>query len=207
MFPAFPSSLALTGNAVTWDSWTNPGTFAHIEFSVEEIGGDETSLYANLSAAQTSYILPADFLQIGGQYEIQLWFVSSDFASSHKASISIFTIDLNSICDIQMSQQTYIDGDTITANIFRLANPTSATIALEIKVWLNLPGFPPISLFNLGSDGSFALPAGTDINLGPIPLLSIIPGLPRGTYGLNCRMLNPITGQLLAEDSNVFDVQ
>ena len=110
-------------------------------------------------------------------------------------------------CDIQMNQATYIDGDTVTANVFRIANQTTNPIATEMKVWLGAPGIPPISLINVGSDGSLVFPVGTDVDLGPVPLLPVSAALPRGNYQLNCRLLDPITGSLFWENLNNFDIQ
>ena len=47
-------------------------------------------------------------------------------------------------CDIQLNQATYTDGDTVTADVFRIANLTSAPIAAELKVWQGMPEFPPM---------------------------------------------------------------
>ena len=109
-------------------------------------------------------------------------------------------------CDIQMSQATYVDGETVTADVFRFTNPTAAPIAVEWKGWLGVPGIPPIGIINLGADGSFVLPPGTDIDLGPLPLLEAA-ALPLGEHELSCRFLNPTTGRLLMEDRNFFDRQ
>ena len=51
------------------------------------------------------------------------------------------------------------------------------------------------------------LPADTDADIGPIPLLSIIPGFPRGYYRQDCRLLDPLTGETTANDINRFEVQ
>jgi hypothetical protein len=49
-------------------------------------------------------------------------------------------------------------------------------------------------------------PAGLDVNLGPLPLLPAA-GLPMGQWEFSCRILDPVTGKLLAEDLNGFIVQ
>ena len=99
---------------------------------------------------------------------------------------------------------TYVDGDTVTADVFRFANPTAASLALEWKVWLGVPGIPSIGVVNLGADGSFVLPAGTDVDLGPLTILPVTAALPPGSYEFSCRMLDPVTGELLVEDRNIF---
>jgi hypothetical protein len=109
-------------------------------------------------------------------------------------------------CDIQLNQVAYVDGDTVIADVFRVANLTSAPVAVELKVWQGLPDSPPISFLNIGADGSFVLAAGADIDRGPFPLLSVTPDLPRGTHEISCRVLDPVTGALLAEDLNNFEI-
>ena len=103
-----------------------------------------------------------------------------------------------------MNQATYVDGDTATADVFRFANPTTAPIAVEWKAWLGIPGIPPIGIINLGADGSFVLPPGTDTDIGPLPLL-LAAALPLGEHEFSCRFLDPTTGRLLMEDRNFFD--
>jgi hypothetical protein len=76
-----------------------------------------------------------------------------------------------------------------------------------LKIWFSVPGLPPISVLNEGGNGDFVLPAGTDINLGPKALLSVDATLPRGTYEFSCRLLDPFTGELLAQDVNTFEVK
>lgn len=111
------------------------------------------------------------------------------------------------LCDIQLNQATYVDGEAVTATVFRSANLSAAPIAMEVKIWLGLPGVPPISVSNLGADGSFVLPPGTDVDLGPIPLFPVTAALPHGNYEFSCRLLDPVTGELLTEARNFFDIQ
>ena len=110
-------------------------------------------------------------------------------------------------CNIEMDQAVYIDGETATASEFRIANLTAGSLALEWKVWLGIPGSPPIGVINLGADGSFVLPPGTDLDLGPLAILPVTPTLPRGEYEFSCRLLDPVTGRLLLEDRNFFELQ
>ncbi len=110
------------------------------------------------------------------------------------------------ICDIQMSQNSYGPGDTVTAAIVRQANPGPLPVALEVKMWLQAPDGTITSFENSGADGSVQLPAGSDENLGPLPLFDVLPETVRGRYEFSCRMLEPLTGQLLAEDRNPFEI-
>src|SRR5262249_4782116 len=76
----------------------------------------------------------------------------------------------------------------------------------EIKVWLEMPGTTPISLINVGGDGTFLLPANFDQNLGPLTLFPSTAGLPTGADSFNSRTLDPVTGRLLNEDLNPFTI-
>ncbi len=110
------------------------------------------------------------------------------------------------LCNIQMSQPIYIADETVTASVFSLSNPGTSPVAVEWKVWLETPFENPISILNTGSNGTFVLPAGFDQNFGPLPLFPAA-GMPTGSYMLNSRLLNPVTGELLCEDLNVFEIQ
>ena len=89
-FPIFPSSLSLTGNTVSWDTWINPVPLSHIELTVFETNGTG-EFFANLNAATNSYDLPLGFIQLESQYDLELWFLTSETSSSHKSSVSEIT--------------------------------------------------------------------------------------------------------------------
>jgi hypothetical protein len=110
-------------------------------------------------------------------------------------------------CDIQMLQTSYIDGETVTIDVMRFANQTSNPISVEMKMWLGFPN-GSISVINVGADGAVVLPAGFDRDLGPAPLFVVSPSMPRGGgYEFGCRMLDPVTGRLLMEDREFFELQ
>jgi len=111
-------------------------------------------------------------------------------------------------CHITLDKGRYTDGDKVIADVLRLANPGGARVKTEIKFWMHKPDKPPKSVFNLGGFGGIKLPAGMDVDFGPIKLIrKITPNTPRGTYEFSCRLLDPITGELLWEDRNFFDVE
>ena len=109
-------------------------------------------------------------------------------------------------CDVQLNQVSFVEGETVTADVFRISNLTGASISTEIKIWLGAPGFPPIDV-PLGADDTFLLSAGFDVDLGPFDLLPDTTGYPLGGYEFSCRMLDPVTGEFLALDRNFFEVQ
>jgi hypothetical protein len=130
----------------------------------------------------------------------------SDYVSTFERRCMVDVPPVTPECDIQLNQTSFGNGDTVTANVYRFANLTTAPIATEMKFWLGVPGIPPISVANVGSDGSIELPAGLDSDFGPIPLIPVTAALPRGTYEFSCRFLDPVTGELLAEDRNFFEI-
>ena len=111
------------------------------------------------------------------------------------------------VCDIQLTQAHYVDGETITASVFRFANPRAVPVAVEIKGWLGLPTGLAVGTLNVGANGAVMLPAAFDMNLGPVALGAVVPATPRGLYEFSCRLLNPTTGAQLAVDRNRFTIQ
>lgn len=110
-------------------------------------------------------------------------------------------------CDIQMSQARYANGERLTAQVLRIANPTASPLAIELKLWFDVPTGPPVSRLNIGANGGIVLAAGFEKNFGPLSLATVTEAFPRGAYGFNCRILHPVTGGLLVEDLNPFDIQ
>jgi hypothetical protein len=107
--------------------------------------------------------------------------------------------------EIQLSKSAYSGSESVVVTDFRLRNPSAASVPVEIKVWLEMPGTSPLSVLNLGADGSVVLPANLDVNLGPLTLFSAA-AMPSGTYGLSSRTLDPASAALLNEDLNPFTI-
>jgi hypothetical protein len=110
-------------------------------------------------------------------------------------------------CDIQFNQTSYGNGNAVVMQVFGFSNPTAAQQRVEVKIWLEVPAAAPIGLLNIGADGSFVLPPGYNANFGPATLFTITPQFPRGSYAVQCRFVDPVTGRLQAEDLNPFVVQ
>ena len=110
------------------------------------------------------------------------------------------------ICDLRMSQSSYALGETVTVSVVRRVNPGPLPVALEIKMWLQDPTGAITSFENSGADGSMVLPAASDVDSGPLALFGVTEETVRGRYELSCRMLDPLTGKLIAEDRNPFDI-
>jgi hypothetical protein len=141
----------------------------------------------------------------GGAFDgVNFWVANSTAGKIQAIDVGAATAP---ILQITMNKSTYIDGDTITASEFRLQNLGTTPTVCELKVWLGVPGIAPISVLNLGADGSFTIPAGFNQNFGPLNLLTVSSGLPRGAYEFSSRVLNPVMGNILSEDLNPFVIQ
>ena len=59
------------------------------------------------------------------------------------------------VCEIVLSQSVYMDGDTVTADVLRFANPDSEAenTRVEWKVWLDRPSGSPIQIISIGDKG------------------------------------------------------
>jgi hypothetical protein len=108
---------------------------------------------------------------------------------------------------ISVTKAAYVNGEAVLASEFKLRNPNSQNVPVEIKLWLDVPGQPPISLINLGADGSLSFPANFDQNLAPLQLFAVDPSFARGAYSVGARVIDPITGELYSQDVNPFVLQ
>jgi hypothetical protein len=147
-------------------------------------------------------------------------------AGNFQGPQSIVVGDPLPICEIQMTKSVYAEGEMVTAQVLRIANLAENPAAIELKIWLTLDSTSS-SLVNDGSDGRFVLPAGFDTDVGPLDLggnwaaasrsLGFRPpvtpahvpkeaGSP-GSYEFSCRILDPVTGELLSEDRNPFEIE
>ncbi len=115
------------------------------------------------------------------------------------------------ICDIQLNGTTFGDGDTVTADVFRIANEGTAAIPVEFAIWMEAPGLFPIRILKIGSleEGtiqSMNLPPGHEQDDGPIDLFIIDSTFPRGDYVIGLKMVDPVTQKLLTFDLNYFTI-
>lgn len=107
-------------------------------------------------------------------------------------------------CAIQLNRSSYVNGDVLIAQSLRVTNTTGVTQAVEVKISFLVPGAGPAPFANLGADGSLSFPSGFSQDFGPLVIATVTPGFPRGAYEMTCRMRDPVTGELLAEDRNPF---
>ena len=117
-----------------------------------------------------------------------------------------FTLLKNAECDMETDQFLYQPGDSLEISRFRFGNPGPDPLAVELKVWLQVADFPPSGLLNIGADGSVVLPEGYLSDPPPFELLPDIGILPEGVHAIGCRLLDPVTGELLSEDIAPFEL-
>jgi hypothetical protein len=114
------------------------------------------------------------------------------------------------VCDIQLNQEVYVDGETVIADVFRAANPSlgASPMSIEVRTWFELPDMaPPMGDLNLGADGSIVLAPGFDTDFGPRNLFTVTSAMARGDYQFGCRFLDPVTGRQKTLDLNPFVIE
>jgi hypothetical protein len=121
--------------------------------------------------------------------------------------VTIVSFKPRAECTVQLSRTTYGNGDDVVVSRFRIANIGAVPVPIELKIWLGVPGFSPVSLVNAGANGSLVLPVGFDYDPDPYTLFQVVPGHPRGAYELGCRGLDPVTGDLMAQGVSPFWIE
>lgn len=109
-------------------------------------------------------------------------------------------------CRLELNQAGFNDGETVKAD-WRLANPSAEKRTVELKLWFAAPGEAAVSLSDALAEGQrIELPGELDESIGEISLFAIDDETPRGQYEMSCRLLDPVTGELLHEDRNLFRI-
>ncbi len=82
--PPLPVLTSIDENTISWEEWVDPEDPHHIEVDIEPEEGNATE--QQLSYTATSYDIPNGFLENNMTYEIEIWFYSSKYPHSNKAS-------------------------------------------------------------------------------------------------------------------------
>ncbi len=120
---------------------------------------------------------------------------------------TVYRIHGQTFCSVQLDKSIYHVGDTVRATTLEIANLSSASIAVEFKVWLKTPGTAALALFRGGATGAFILPSNYSDDVGPKNMFTVSAGDAAGDYVLGCRFLDPASGELRAEDLRRFKVE
>jgi hypothetical protein len=108
-------------------------------------------------------------------------------------------------CSTSVNAKDFVAGETASVGLdIRSTAPVDR--AVEVKVWIERGDGFLVSAINRGADGTQPLPAGQDNNFGQAPLFTINGATALGTWTVGCRLLDPITGEALAEDHDIFEV-
>lgn len=108
--------------------------------------------------------------------------------------------------NVRLSQDVYSPGETVSAIHFWLGNPSVYAREVELKAWLMAAGGTSAPVDKDGFGGILTLPADLNQDFGPTPLCPLDGGSAAGKYRLTTRILHPVTGDVLAEDSAPFTV-
>ena len=111
------------------------------------------------------------------------------------------------LCDVETSNAIYFNGDQITLATLRYANLTGASLETRLRLQLSFDPFFTGNIIDVGAGGGFVLPIGADFDLGPLGLITVSAGFPRGTWSFRCAMEDPISGAIQAEDTVNFEIQ
>ena len=107
---------------------------------------------------------------------------------------------------IAVSQTNYLAGETITAGTYHISNPSNHDQHIELKTWLTGPEGKPVPVGNVGADGQYQIPSGSDEEYGPVQVLPVTDQMSAGHYEFSTRMLDPVTGEVLGENIKSFTI-
>ena len=110
-------------------------------------------------------------------------------------------------CEVRMSQSGYSYGDLVTAETLQIENSGGETEAVELKIWIELTDGRRVSVHNNGADGSVEIPAGANVEYGPIAIFGVDSDAEHGLYKFGCRLLDPASGKEFYESTAVFAIQ
>ncbi len=107
-------------------------------------------------------------------------------------------------CNLTMSQPSYSDREPVVAMEIRLTNSGLEPVPVEVKIWRVFPDLTTdaIDLLNITE----LLPESVQ-DFGPQRLFRVTEETPRGNHEINCRLLDPVTGETLSSDINPFEIR
>ena len=110
------------------------------------------------------------------------------------------------ICDVELSQEIYLEGETITADVFRLANTSSGQVPVAVKAWVVAAGMAPLEVMSLRRNIN-RLEPGSDQDLGPVRLVKVKSDMPIGPGQIICRLIDPRNGGVYDVEVAPFEIQ
>lgn len=117
----------------------------------------------------------------------------------------VATLDsLSQVCDVEMSQPSYADGEDVVITSIRFTNNETSAREARLRLQLTLPFGITVDVLDLGASGGFFVPASFDRELGPVTMFTLQPGQPRGDFAWRCALEDPNSDAILAEDVAAF---
>ena len=111
-------------------------------------------------------------------------------------------IDPQPFCDLELNQETYQNGDTVTASP-RLVNLGGQAANVRLQATVSTPNGNTAQL----ADRTLTLAAGSEQTPAPVELITVAAPMPRGTYVLTCSLNDSGTGALIHAQSTEFVVE
>ena len=112
------------------------------------------------------------------------------------------------VIDLELAREGYRRGDVLAANAFVVGNPSNEALEVEVKTWMELPEMRPLALDMMATpdeDTTLLGPSGSQ-DQGVMPLMVIAGNAPAGAGEVNARLICPVTGQVLTQDLNRFEI-
>jgi hypothetical protein len=108
-------------------------------------------------------------------------------------------------CDTSVNAKDFIPTEGVRIGLDVQSNLATAR-PVEVKMWIKEGDGSFISAINLGATGGVFLNAGEHTTFAQQPLFTVGPATPLGDWTVGCRLLDPVTGETLAEDQDTFQV-
>lgn len=108
-------------------------------------------------------------------------------------------------CGVNTGLASYSGTETVDLSRLALTNATAEWVPVEWKVWLVAPVYGSVGIVNVGSDGTMNLEAGFASDFGPVDMFQAS-DVPVGSYLIGCRLLDPVTGELIDEEQFGFEI-
>ena len=181
-------------------SYTRGASYAKIDSS----GLDLDSLYYGFASNDDSALAVA--LDSGGKAHLTGYV----YSSSGQGLRDLFVMkisDAGVILDLEMSNRFYERDGKVRIARFRFRNSGAAARAVAVKLTFEVPGLPPMTVLELGRDGSLMLGASLDFEVGPVDLFTVAADTKRGNYLFVSEMRDPATNALLSQDLAPFTIR
>ncbi|MDJ0789888.1 MAG: hypothetical protein QNK05_24080 [Myxococcota bacterium] len=109
-------------------------------------------------------------------------------------------------CDIAFVGDDAVPGEAVEATL-AVRHAGTDPVSIEMKLYLDSAASGPLSFVNIGSDGTVILDESTDIVYPAATILTVDATTPLGAITLGCRLLDPITGALIFEQTDTLEIK